>query len=694
AGVKIKAQASSWEQQTHTDDQGHFTIPAVPAGVYTVEITSPGFKTVSQTLTVNIGSAPLLSFTLELASTSSDVQVSGVVDPVNAEASSPPVMVTEQNILRTPGGDRTASMALVTNYVPGSYMLHDHLHMRGGHQVSWLVDGVPVPNTNISTNVGRQIDPKDIETVEIGRGGYNAKFGDRTYGVINVVPRSGFEFGHREAQLSLSYGTFNQSNDQLSFGGHSEKFAYYGSVSGNRSEFGLEPPSLTVLHNAGNGMGGFTSLTYNLTPHDQLRLAASLRRDFYQIPNTPADQAAGVRDTDKERDGFANFSWVHTFNPSVLLTTSPFFHHNNADYEGGANDPLITTSQRSSNYVGGQSTLQVVHGAHNLNAGLYGFYQHDDSFFGLQDSAGLSVNEQERLSGTLSTAFLDDQYKLTSWLTLNGGLRFTHYESGISENAANPRIGASIRIPRLNWVVRGFYGRYYQPPPLTAIGGPLLAFAINQGFDFLPLHGERDEQHEFGLTIPFRGWILDLAHFQTVASNFSDHEVLGNSNITLPLTIQYVRSRGWEAVIRSPQVWKGVHLHTAFSNQVVKGRGGITGGLTDFVAPPVGFFYIDHDQRITVSVGGDVTLPRQSWISANVVGGSGFLDGNGPTHLPKHASLDISLGKSIGESVTVGFSALNVSNARFLLGRESAFAGTHYNDPRQIIGQLRYHFHF
>ncbi|HVZ59296.1 MAG TPA: carboxypeptidase-like regulatory domain-containing protein, partial [Terriglobales bacterium] len=94
AGVKIKAQASSWEQQTHTDDQGHFTIPAVPAGVYTVEITSPGFRTVSQTLTVNIGSAPLLSFTLELASTSSDVQVSGVVDPVNAEASSPPVMVT------------------------------------------------------------------------------------------------------------------------------------------------------------------------------------------------------------------------------------------------------------------------------------------------------------------------------------------------------------------------------------------------------------------------------------------------------------------------------------------------------------------------------------------------------------------------------------------------------------------------
>ena len=72
-------------------------------------------------------------------------------------------------------------MNFVTNYVPGSYMLHDRLQPCGRHGVSWLVDGVPIPNTNISTNVGRQMDTKDIQSVEVSRGGYSARYGDRTY---------------------------------------------------------------------------------------------------------------------------------------------------------------------------------------------------------------------------------------------------------------------------------------------------------------------------------------------------------------------------------------------------------------------------------------------------------------------------------------------------------------------------------
>jgi len=84
-------------------------------------------------------------------------------------------------------------MAMITNYVPGSYVTHDQLHIRGGHQTSWLVDGVPVPNTNIASNIGPQFDPKDIDYMEVKPRSYGAEFGDRTYGVFNIVPRSGFE---------------------------------------------------------------------------------------------------------------------------------------------------------------------------------------------------------------------------------------------------------------------------------------------------------------------------------------------------------------------------------------------------------------------------------------------------------------------------------------------------------------------
>ena len=52
---------------------------------------------------------------------------------------------------------------------------------------SRAIDGVPVPNTNIATNVGPQFDPKDIDYMEVQRGSFSADAGDRTYGVFNVI---------------------------------------------------------------------------------------------------------------------------------------------------------------------------------------------------------------------------------------------------------------------------------------------------------------------------------------------------------------------------------------------------------------------------------------------------------------------------------------------------------------------------
>ena len=124
---------------------------------------------------------------------------------------------------------------------PATYMTHDMLHMSGGHQVEWLIDGVPIPNTNIATNLGPQIDPKDIDYLEVYSGSYDAEYGDRTYGVFNVVPRTGFE-RNRECELVFTAGNFYQTNDQINCGGHTQRFAYYASVNGNRSNYGLQTP--------------------------------------------------------------------------------------------------------------------------------------------------------------------------------------------------------------------------------------------------------------------------------------------------------------------------------------------------------------------------------------------------------------------------------------------------------------------
>src|SRR5207253_3183363 len=105
---------------------------------------------------------------------------------------------------------------------------------------------------------------------------------------------------------------------------------------------GLATPTAEVLHDEAHGAGGFASLIYNATLRDQLRLVAALRADRYEVPNDADAQAAGIRDSERERDAFINFSWVRTLGADLLLTVSPFYHFNRADFIGGRTDtPII-----------------------------------------------------------------------------------------------------------------------------------------------------------------------------------------------------------------------------------------------------------------------------------------------------------------------------------------------------------------
>src|SRR2546427_524256 len=89
--VTLKAKASTYVQTAQTDANGEF----------------------------HFGTAPILHFELKL------------------ESITPTTLVNRLEISDTPGASRTNSLALITDYVPGSYVVHDQLHVRGGHQVTW-----------------------------------------------------------------------------------------------------------------------------------------------------------------------------------------------------------------------------------------------------------------------------------------------------------------------------------------------------------------------------------------------------------------------------------------------------------------------------------------------------------------------------------------------------------------------------
>jgi hypothetical protein len=723
ATVTIQAARSAWTQTVKTNSNGEFSFSNVTVGDYTVEASQQGFGTVKQRITVLSDTSPVYQFALPVAAVKAEMTVQGAPEVESMQSVTPTTLVSQADIEHTPGADLTNSLAMITDYTPASYVTHDMLHMYGGHQVSWLINGVEIPNTNIAANIAPAINPHDINYLEVLRGSYDANYGDRTYGIFNIVPRSGFQY-NRSCDFTITAGSFYQTDDDLACGGHTQRFAYFLDLNGNRSNYGLQAPIAQVFGDAENGFGGFASLMFNSDSENQFRLVMSLRRDHYQIPYDPNPNSIGnqllieggntpsyaSRDSETEPDGYVVFTWLRTFGPNMQLTVSPFYHYNGADYASSPTDfPVITTVNQTASYAGLQGTFSANFWKNNVQVGLYGFGQHQYSYFdavytdGSKNFPASSIG----VNGGLVAEFVEDKFQPTSWLTLIAGLRQTEFRSTIAENATDPRFGVNLRIPHLNWVLRGFYGYYYQAPPLATATGPLVGIAstATTTYGFAPLRGERDTVSQFGIAIPYHGWTLDVDTYKTLAANWLDHNNIGESNLFWPITWDSALIRGWELTLRSPNIGHYGQLHLAYANQIAEASAPVTGGLICASSSPTcygapGLSPVDHDQRNTLNVGFNATLPWHSYASTNVYYGSGFSNafpgmpypGN---YLPPHTTFDLSAGKTFGEGkYSVSVTSTNVTNHRVELDSSITFGGFHWNNPREIYGEFRYHFDF
>lgn len=518
AQVTLQAADSAFMLRAITNADGEFELSQAPIGVYRLTIAAPGFATVTEELALASGTNPVAHIVLTVATATQSVTVEGLASAHTAtDSATPTTLVVRAEIEQTPGASRTTGMEMITDYVPGAYITHNMLHMRGGHQTSWLIDGVAIPNTKIASNIGPQIDPKDIDALETERGSYAADVGDRTYGVFNVLPRNGFERS-REGEVLISVGNFYTGETQLSLGDHDAATAWYASFNGFRSNYGLATPVAAIYHDATNSESGFVSLIRNQTPKDQLRLNVQYRQDFFQVPYDPSQtdweylsgyyNSYGLRDVQRERDNFVIANWVHTISPKALYTVASFYHLNQADYDSltTTDMPVATTWHQTSNYAGGQADIHADAGPNHFSAGFYSFFQAEDDLFGVQinDSKllNLGAKSQPPTSASANAGLVEfyfaDHLRLGRYITLLGGERISVYRGGLGESAIYPRIGATAEIPRLHWVLRGFYGHFFQPAPLLTVSSSVLNYASSLGSGentFTPLPSERDEEH-------------------------------------------------------------------------------------------------------------------------------------------------------------------------------------------------------
>ena len=150
----------------------------------------------------------------------------------------------------------------------------------------------------------------------------------------------------------------------------------------------------------------------------------------------------------------------------------------------------------------------------------------------------LILASRNKINGGVEEFFAEDTYKAATWLTLMGGFRQSNFPRWVIGECFVSAGGRHRSYPQTQSGLPRVLRPLLQPPPLTTISGPALQYATGNNTGFVPLQGERDEEHQFGVQIPWRGWLLDADTFETRANNFLDHSNIGESSIFVPVTVQ------------------------------------------------------------------------------------------------------------------------------------------------------------
>src|SRR6184192_3734275 len=173
-------------QTSVSDSQGIYRFPALRPGIYEMEATLAGFKTVKQSnIVLPLGTTITIDLTLAVASVSETVQVTGTSPVVDVKSSASNTQLTDAMLQNLPTGRFQPDIINLTPGVQGNVAF-------GGAQSSnaLLMDGVDVSDPEGGTPWSF-FNYNWVEQVQIVSLGANAEYGEFTGLAANSVVRSG-----------------------------------------------------------------------------------------------------------------------------------------------------------------------------------------------------------------------------------------------------------------------------------------------------------------------------------------------------------------------------------------------------------------------------------------------------------------------------------------------------------------------
>ncbi len=213
AKVTVKNLATNLEREAESDATGNFSIPALPAGNYRVELRKDGFQvSVIPSYTLSVGSIAAQNFTLTVGQVSQTVEVSSEAPLVESSTMSVGQVISQKTVQEIPlNGRHFVDLGLL---IPGSVtppqngFLTAPLRGQGSFAfntagnredtVNFMVNGINL-NDMVQNQITFQPSISTVSEFKVDNSTYSAEYGRNSGAIVNIATRSGSNNFHGEA---------------------------------------------------------------------------------------------------------------------------------------------------------------------------------------------------------------------------------------------------------------------------------------------------------------------------------------------------------------------------------------------------------------------------------------------------------------------------------------------------------------
>ena len=221
SGAEVRVEASNIvaARAVATDAAGTYQVPALPAGMYTMTVSHPGFATqVFHDLEITLNRTLRFNVTLEVGAVEQKVDVSAEPPLLETTSSAEGTTILPQEIEDMPINGRNYLDLL--QLVPGVAINRqadansDNATPVLGERANntgFLIDGQPNQN-EVNGGAAAQFNQDTIAEFQVITTGYQAEFGHASGGVVNVITKSGGNDIHGLASAYHRNSAFDSSD--------------------------------------------------------------------------------------------------------------------------------------------------------------------------------------------------------------------------------------------------------------------------------------------------------------------------------------------------------------------------------------------------------------------------------------------------------------------------------------------------